>query len=154
MAMAAWVNLWPAYSSLILHSSRGDHAHLSIGFLIPYFCLLVLNLPLERRGHGLSSSELLTICCIGMVATHMHGEWLSNYLLEMLTMPYYFASPENRWEDLVLPHIPDWSVVPDQLAATHFFEGLPPGGTFPWAHWMTPLFWWGTFLGAIDIASQ
>lgn len=147
--MAAWVNLWPAYSSLILHSSRGDHAHLSLGFLIPYICLLAFNLALERCGLGFSSSELLTICCIGMVATQMHGEWLSNYLLEMLTVPYYFASPENRWEDLVLPHIPDWAVVADQRAATHFYEGLPPGEAFPWAFWVTPLFWWGTFLGAI-----
>ncbi|MCZ6632792.1 MAG: hypothetical protein O7G87_05255, partial [bacterium] len=149
LVMAAWVNLWSSYSSLVLHSTRADHAHLPVAMLIPYLFLLVGNIFLERRGHGLSPSELLTVCCIGMVAACMQGEWLANYFLETLTMPTYFASPENRWEDLLLPHMPSWAVVTDRAAVIHFYEGLPPGAKFPWRHWIFPLFWWGTFLGAV-----
>ena len=68
LLMASWVNLWPAYSSLILHSSRADYANLSVALLIPFLCLLAFNLALERRGGGLSSSELLVICCICLCA--------------------------------------------------------------------------------------
>ena len=132
LLMAAWVNLWPAYTSLVLHSTRADHAHLPVALLIPYLFLLVGNIFFERRGGGLAPSELLTVCCIGMVAACMQGEWLSNYFLEALTMPHYFASPENRWESLLLPHLADWAVVNDRAAARHFYEGLPPGGVFPW----------------------
>jgi hypothetical protein len=149
MAMAAWVTLWPSYTSLILRSTRADYAHLSVALLIPFVCLLAFNILLERRGYGLSPSELLIICCIGMVAAFMQGEWLSNYLITVLAVPHYFASPENRWDDLILPHMPDWAVVADRQSAAGLFEGLSPGHLFPWAAWVRPLFWWGTFLAAV-----
>lgn len=149
LLMAAWVNLWPAYASLMMHSTRADHAHLPVAMLIPYLFLLVGNIFLERYRRGLSSSELITICCIGMVAACMQGEWLANFFLEALTMPHYFSSPENRWDELLLPHLGDWMVVNDRAAATHFYEGLPVGVAFPWRYWIPPLLWWGTFLGAI-----
>ena len=149
MAMAAWVALWPTYTSLILRSTRADYAHLSVALLIPFVCLLAVNILLERRGYGLSPSELLIICCIGMVAAFMQGEWLSNYLITVLAVPHYFASPENRWDDLILPHMPPWAVVADRQSAAGLFEGLSPGLVFPWGAWVRPLFWWGTFLAAI-----
>ncbi len=149
MAMAVVVTVWPTYTSLILRSSRADFAHLSVSVLIPFVCLLVLNILFERRGYGLSPTELLTICCIGMIAAFMQGEWLSNYLLTVLAVPYYFATPENRWEDLILPHMADWTVVADREASAGFHEGLAPGRGFPWSSWIRPLFWWGTFLGAM-----
>ena len=147
LGMAAWVNFWPVYASLVLHSTRADHAHLPVAMLIPYLFLLVGNAFLKR--HRLSSSELMTVCCMGMVAACMQGEWLSNYFLEALTMPRYFASAENRWDELLLPHLPRWAAVHDRFAVTHFYEGLPPGQAFPWRVWIAPLFWWGTFLGAV-----
>lgn len=151
LVMAIWVPFWPTYTSLILHSTRADHAHLSMAMLIPYCLLLVINIFLERRNVGFSHSELITICCMGVVGACMHGEWLSVWLLEMLTMPYYFASPENRFAELVLPHMPSWTTVADRYAVSGFYEGLLPGSPFPWAHWIAPLFWWGTFLGSILI---
>jgi hypothetical protein len=34
--LSASANLWPAYNSMIVHSSRADHMHLSMGMLIPF----------------------------------------------------------------------------------------------------------------------
>ena len=94
--MAVWVSLWPAYSSMIVRSSRADFAHLSVAFLIPFVCLLGFNLFLDRKGRALRSSELLGICCIGMLASNMQGEWLAGYFLGTISSPTYFATPENR----------------------------------------------------------
>ena len=47
LAMAAWISVWPAYSSMIVRSSRADFAHLSVAFLIPFVCLLGFNLFLD-----------------------------------------------------------------------------------------------------------
>ena len=149
LLMASWVNLWPAYSSLILHSSRADYANLSVALLIPFLCLLALNLALERRGGGLSASELLVICCMGMVAALMQGEWLSGYFLGVITAPAYFATPENRWGELLLERMPAWSIVADRTATIGFYESLHRGGAIPWDAWVAPLFWWGGFLGAV-----
>ncbi|MSS72355.1 MAG: hypothetical protein EXS64_12815 [Candidatus Latescibacteria bacterium] len=153
LAVSAWATLWPAYSSLIVRSSRADFAHLSEALLIPFICLLGLNLLLERRGLGLRPSELLTICCMGMIAGMMQGEWLSGYFLGVITAPIYFATPENRWEELLLHHLPGWSIVTERGATVGFYEGLPEGGVIPWGAWVPPLAWWGTFLFAVLLAN-
>jgi hypothetical protein len=152
LALSALTTLWPAYSSLIVRSSRADFAHLSDALLIPFVCLLGLNLLLERRGLGLRPSELLTVCGMGMIAGMMQGEWLSGYFLGVITAPAYFATPENRWEELLIQHLPDWGVVSRQ-AAVGFYEGLPEGSAIPWGAWGAPLLWWGGFLGAVLLAS-
>lgn len=152
LLMASWVNLWPAYSSLVVDSTRADFSQLSIGLLVPFFILLGLNALLELRSQALSPSELLTICCMGMIAACMQGEWLSGYFLGVITAPTYFASAENRWTEVLVSRLPEWSIV-DAHATIGFYEGLGPGQSIPWASWITPLFWWGTFLGAILLAN-
>ena len=153
LLLSAWANLWPTYTSLIVHSSRADHAHLPLAMFIPFLVILCGNVLLERRGIGLSPSELLTICSMSMVASCMQGEWLSGYLVGMIAAPYYFATPENRWEELLLQYIPSWTVIPDRNLVQGFYEGLAPGQTIPWSAWWTPVFWWGLFLGAILTAN-
>ena len=104
LLMASWVNLWPAYSSLVVDSTRADFSQLSIGLLVPFFILLGLNALLELRSQALSPSELLTICCMGMIAACMQGEWLSGYFLGVITAPTYFATAENRWQELLIQY--------------------------------------------------
>ena len=148
LLMAAWVNLWPSYSGLVIDSSRADYAHLSVAVMIPLVFLLAVNHWLQGNRFHLSSSELLTIVCMGIVAALMQGEWLAGYFLGAITAPTYFASPENRWGDLLLEYIPSWTLV-DRAASVGFYEGLPAGQSIPWGSWIFPLFWWATFLGAV-----
>ena len=122
LLMASWVNLWPAYSSLVVDSSRADFSQLSIGLLVPFFILLGLNLLLSQD-RGLSPSELLTICCMGMIAACMQGEWLSGYFLGVITAPTYFASAENHWAELIVSRLPEWTIV-DAHATAGFYEGF------------------------------
>ena len=152
LVLSALTTLWPTYSSLIVGSSRADFAHLSDALLIPFICLLGINLVLSRRGNGLSPSELLTICCMGMIAGMMQGEWLSGYLLGVITAPTYFATPENRWAEVIIPHMPDWSIVADRSASIGFYESLPKGASIPWAPWAAPFLWWGGFMAAVLLA--
>jgi hypothetical protein len=151
--LSAWANLWPAYVSLVVRSSRADHAHLPVAMLIPFVTLIVVNGWLGKKGRGLSASELLTVCCMSMVAACMQGEWLSGYLLGMITAPYYFASAENRWDELLLNYMPDWTLIPNRALVRGFYEGLPPGDPVPWIAWVTPVLWWGFFLGALLTAN-
>ena len=134
--MAIAVNVWTAYSVLILHSSRADYAQISVGFLIPYLFLLFVNTPFRNRGRGLVPAELIVICCVGMVAVTMQGEWLSGYLLGTVSMPLYFAAPENRWDELLIPNLPTWAYVVDQEAVRAFFESLSAGDSIPWTAWL------------------
>ncbi len=151
LVMASWANLWPAYTSLIAHSSRADHAHLSLAMLIPFTFLLLLNRVLERQGKHLTSTELLTISSMGMVAACMQGEWLSGWFLGVITAPTYFATAENRWADLLIQYLPQWAII-DAHATKEFYEGLT-GDHIPLGSWIGPLFWWGTFVGAVLVAN-
>ncbi len=141
--------VWPTYTSFILHSSRADHSHLSLAMLIPFVFLLIINTFLERWRLAFSPTELLTICCIGMVAAVMQGEFFLVWFMGMLTMPAYFASPENRFEEILLPHMPDWTTITNRSVVQGFYEGIVPDTPFPWPEWGTVLFWWGTFIGAV-----
>ena len=44
-----------------------------------------------------------------------------------MAAPFYLATPENGWVDMVLPHFADWLRVTDRQAITWFYEGLPQG---------------------------
>ena len=149
IGMAVLMPLWPTYTSLVLHSTRADHSHLSMAMLIPFVALLGINSFLERRGIGFSPTELLTVCCIGFVASTMQGEWLTIWFLQMLTMPAYYASAENRFDEFLLPNMPSWTTITNREAVRGFYEGLLPGTAFPWADWFSVLFWWGAFIIAI-----
>ena len=149
LAMAAWVNFWPTYSSLIIHSTRADYAHLSLALLIPFVLLLLLNSRLPNRFRRLTPSELLAICCMGMISAVMQGEGLTYYFLGTVTAPTYFASSENQWGELLLQNVADWAIISDPAATIGFYEGLPDSHSVPLRSWMGILFWWGTFFGAI-----
>jgi len=152
LLMAVAVNILPAWSSLILHSSRMDFAHVSVAFLVPFFLLLFVNQAIRRWRFSLSSSELIVICCVGLVAATMQGEWLSGYLLGTISSPYYFATPENRWAELLHPHMPSWAVLTDRAAIRTFHESMPPEQSIPWGAWIQPVFWWMTLAAALLIA--
>ena len=154
LLMAIAVNILPAWSSLILHSSRMDYAHVSIAFLVPFFALLFVNQLLHKRNSGLPSSELIIICCVGLVSATMQGEWLSGYLLGTISSPYYFTTPENRWAELLHPHLPAWAVLTDQAAIRTFHESIPPIKAIPWGAWSQPVLWWSTFIIAMLVLSM
>ena len=153
LLMAVTVNIFPAWSSLILHSSRMDYAHVSVAFLVPFLALVFITQILVRRGIGLSSSEMIALCCVGLVAATMQGEWLSGYLLGTISSPHYFATPENRWAELLLPHMPNWAILTDQDAIRYFHESIPPDQPIPWGAWAQPVFWWMTLVAALLIGS-
>ena len=149
LGMAMLMPLWPTYTSFVVNSTRADHSHLSMAMLIPFVGLLILNAFLERRGIGFSPTELLTVCCIGFVASTMQGEWLTVWFLQMLTMPAYYASPENRFDELLLPYMPSWTTITNRDAVRGFYEGQVPGAAFPWGEWFSVLFWWGALIASI-----
>ena len=149
LILATFANLWTAYSSLLLHSSRADYAHLSLAMLIPFVGLLILNQLNSLKKWAFSPSELLTICSLGMIAALMQGEWLSGYFIGLISAPTYFATPENRWTDLLVNNLPTWIIVSDPYAARGFYEGIAEKQSIPWQAWWSPLFWWGCFFIAI-----
>ena len=147
--------VWPIFSGYLVKSSWADFGQLTVAGLLPYLLLaLVLN-PLARRVRpslALTRAELLVVFIMGMVAGTMQGEGLAGYFLGVISAPHYFATGENRWDELLLSEMPTWTFVSNEQAARLFYDGLPKGCAMPWQAWVTPVFWWLSFFAALAVA--
>ena len=100
------------------------------------------------RSAALQTGELATIYIMMMVACTIPTVGLMGYLPPLLTAPYYYATAENDWIQIIQPFIKPW-MVPNPSTAADVFEGLPVGSAIPWFLWLGPLLAWGLFLCAL-----
>ena len=114
------------------------------------FLLVALVQPLLgilRRNWLFSRAELLSIAVMMMITTAIAGQGFISIAVPIMTGLFYFASPDNNWEELVIPHAPTWLIPYNPQAIKDFYEGLE-GKALPWAVWIEPLFWWFLFMAA------
>ncbi|MCX7598108.1 MAG: hypothetical protein N2512_04490, partial [Armatimonadetes bacterium] len=113
-------------------------------FPISAFALLlvlvaVVNSVLRRLGHGLAPAELLVIYCCMLVAAGLPSFGWTGLLIPYLAGPFYFATPENKYAEILLPHLPAWMHPRSDYAIRRLYEGLRPGERIPWGEWAVPL---------------
>jgi hypothetical protein len=122
-------------------------------FVTPVFWLLLLvggNALLRWRWPrgALRAGELLTIYVMLVlsctIATH---DYIINLVGGTLPWPAWFATPENRWERIMFPHLAKWLLVWDKAAIEKAMNGhasLYQAGH--WRPWVGPLVIWGGFI--------
>jgi hypothetical protein len=149
--LAAAIGAGTSYGSNVIGGSLLA-SNFSTGAALFVFFFLVggVNtlLRLVRRSWALAPGELATIYVMMMIACTIPTVGLMGYLPPLLTAPYYYATPENDWQNVLQPYIPSW-MVPTPSTAAPLFEGLPPGSPIPWEVWILPLTAWGLFLFAL-----
>ena len=135
---------------------RGSNLALDLGSPAALFLLFVLVILLNpllgwvRRVWYLSTAEVSLVYIMALVATSIASMGLTPFLLAYTTGAQYYASPENRWGELFVEHVPKWMVLQDPLAIQYFYEGNPQGiSTIPWGAWMPALLAWLPFLIAL-----
>jgi len=143
------VSIITPYSEYRLHSVELFQGELPLGALAT---LVVILLPLQwllakaRPAWRFDESELLFMFVMGFAGIMVYHIGMMGLFLSMISSPDYFASPENRYAELLLPYLPRWAIVPNaHQEMTWFYTGLPPGKTIPWSVWWGPLFWWWSF---------
>ncbi|MEW6750792.1 MAG: DUF6785 family protein [Candidatus Latescibacterota bacterium] len=120
-----------------------------------FFLVLFVNagLGLVQRGWMLNTAELALVYIMWTVATAIPLFGLTSFLLPHLTAPIYYATPENNWDELLRPFIPEWIIVHHAFAQVrNFFEGAPKGMGIPWGLWLRPLAYWLPFALALYLA--
>lgn len=98
----------------------------------------------------LSQGELLTIYAITAATTGIASSGGVHFLVPALTAPIYYASPENNWRELILPHIPWWFIPQDRAAVIAFYTGSEK---VPWGVWAVPTVVWSAFLVAVMLTT-
>ena len=66
----------------------------------------------------LSRSELAMVYIMAMLATSIPTIGFTENLLPIIAGLYYYATPENKWQELIHPHAPKWIAPQDMEAIT------------------------------------
>jgi hypothetical protein len=152
LCMVAFVNILDPYSKYILHSSLFACDYMPLGVVLPFLIVVgVVNViwGLVLPGRQLARGELLIVFIMGLVGSTIPTFGLTGYMISCIASPFYFASPENQWEQHFHAFIPRWICPNDMQAMRWFFDGLPPGRSIPWRAWFVPLAWWMSFAAAL-----
>ena len=117
----------------------------AIFFFLVLTLFVNVVLGLIKRQFALGRADLILVYSMLLMAVTLPTYNFLNYLIGMISGPYYMASPENNFAEVYLPYIPDWMVPQDEQAIFALYEGLPSGQSIPWAAWIEPLSHWFAF---------
>lgn len=145
------VSAGAAYGTLYLHGS-----FMALGTSMPgaVFILFLLTLfinPLLKLVHphlGLNRRELLVVYVMMVMASPIPTLFVGKFL-SALSYPFYYATAENEWRDLIHPYIPDWLMVHDLETVRKFYEGSGRDEPIPWAVWRGVIGMWTPFICAL-----
>ena len=110
-------------------------------FINPLIKLIYPSASLGRR-------ELLLVYIMMVMASPIPHLFIWR-LLCSLTYPFYYATPENEWRELILPHLPNWMMPHSPQTARLFYEGAGGGQPIPWAAWEPIFLAWLPFIWAL-----
>ena len=124
------------------------------GFIFATFILfsslINFGLILVGRTMVLNRAELILVYVMLLIVSALCTMGLSEQILPMITAVFYYASPQNKWREILFPHFSSHQVlVDDGVDGKTFYEGLSPGEEIPYGAWAEPLAWWAVFLLAL-----
>ncbi len=144
------------YCNMVLHGSRiASYFNTPAAIILFFFLALFGNtlVGLLHRAWMLSRAELALVYIMWIVATAIPEWGFTSFLLPDITGVVYYATPENNWRELLLPHIPQWIMPFRQFADVQdFYEGAPLGQGIPWGMWIPALIYWLSFITAVYLA--
>ncbi len=147
--LAAFLGLATPYSDLFLGDSRLGYSHLPLGPLALLFLLVAgYNLLAGRLVPRLAwrRTELLLIYCMSLATVALASTGYGTWVAQVSVVPFYYADPANKWQQLFFRYIPAWMHPPNEgYVITAFFEGLARGQKIPWGAWLVPLAAWTLF---------
>ena len=152
----AAVSIWCPESAWVVGASRLNLSQLPVAAFGVFFGVVLLNVLVSRFNPKIifTRAEVMVIFVMAFIASIMATADLLDWVFSVMAVPYYYATPENRWIDDVWPHLKQWSVVQGPSEELRWaYLGMPTGASIPWDIWLVPTFWWGTFIGAVALSS-
>lgn len=106
-----------------------------------------------RPRSSFSAGELITVYLLLSVSTAWCGVAFMANLPEAIANPFWFATPSNQWDKLVLPYLPTWLTVSEPEVISGIFEG---DSSLYRRHvllaWLGPALWWTAMATALMLA--
>jgi len=152
---AVALGLGCSYATMVLRGSYMDLDFSTPGAMFILFVLVVISGGLLKRvapALALTPAELTTAYIMLLVASAIPTMGLIGQIIPLSPAPYYFTTPENKWETVILPYLPKWTSPRDPLVVTGLFEGWSKGTVVPWRAWLGPLAAWVPMIAALHFA--
>ena len=142
------IGLGAPYAVIMLRGSYMAINSSSPGALFLFFLLVfVVNALLRAIGrrYALGKADLILVYAMLLLASAVPTQAFVGYLIPVISGLYYYATPQNRWSEIFVPHVTDWLAPQDRQAVIDLHEGLPSGGSIPWGAWSETLAYWYVF---------
>lgn len=120
---------------------------LTAGALFLFFVIVGILNPILRllsRPLSLSPQDLLLVYIMMVIASAIPSWGLIQAFIAIVVGLSYYATPENRWADLIHPHVRSWLIPTDPNAVRYYHEGGPEASV-PWSAWAVPIACWCAF---------
>ena len=145
-----------AYLAYYLPQAKIDLLKPGLWFASFLVASALLNVGLVLRGSSLAlgRSDLVLVYIMLLMVSALCSMGMSQQLLPILASFFYYATPQNKWEEKLHELFPVHAIlVDDGNDNSTFFEGIAPGqGEIPYGAWVEPLAWWAVFLIALYVA--
>lgn len=151
LGLCALISVGLPYGEFVIKGTRlGLSSSTPAAFFLLFWLVALVQplLGLMRRHWAFNRAELLLITAMMMLATAIPSRGFTGAAIPAISSVLYYATPENNWVELLVPHIPTSLIVQDEVAIKQFYEGLPRGESIPWGAWVGPLAWWLFFMAA------
>ena len=123
--------------------------------IILLFCTF-LNAVIKKtpiKKSALSASELSVIYILLSLASSFACHQALGELVPLMAYPFWFATPENEYQQMIQPYLPQWLTVSNKAALASFYGG--ESSLFIKTHiiaWLPPLLWWTFFTLALFLS--
>ncbi|MBM3239633.1 hypothetical protein FJZ31_25375 [Candidatus Poribacteria bacterium] len=140
---------WILMASEVWHSTQLTIATLFFNAVFTLLVLVIINSVIRRIAprFALSQADLFTIYTMIVMLTTISGHTMMGYLLPAIEHPFWFASPENEWEQLFGTYLPKWLTVHDRDVLAGYFQGESSfyiGRNL--RAWLPPMLSWSLFI--------
>jgi len=143
---------WITQMAVVRYEGHPTTVSLFYNAVFILFMMVLGNAGIRRLSprFALHRNELLVIYCMVCVASALCGHDLIQVVTPQIVMPFWLASPENKWEELFFQYLPQHLTISDPS----IYEPAFDGGTTLYTRerllaWLRPISNWGLFLAII-----
>ena len=138
---------WVVKAEIIKATIHATILTMFFNVIFSMFVLTLLNHAIKHLfSRALSQAELLLIYTMLSVSTGLFGIDLMTLLVPLVGHAFWFATPENEWQELFWRYLPKWLTVSDQSVLRGYYEGESSFWTVKHlAAWGGPILAWSAF---------
>ncbi len=115
-------------------------------------CLLAVNALAGRlrTSWRLTPAELLTVYFMVFIGAALSSHDMMEVLVPVISYPFRYANPTNRWAEEVLPRLPAWLTVSNPDALQRYYSGHASlWASGDWHIWLQPALAWSGLLTSL-----